>query len=82
MKGEMICATQSNTPISNGRQEILACSMAAGTSPASPRVQSPSSSKRETTKAPTPARASLMDCSASTGAKYAATVCGFAIATS
>jgi hypothetical protein len=66
----------------NQQRQARNLSVLDGRSPASPRVQSPSSSKRETTKAPTPARASLMDCSASTGAKYAATVCGFAIATS
>ena len=83
MKGEMTFSTHSNIPIRETRQEITACSMAAGKSPAFPsQMQGLPSSRRETTSDPhRPARASSTDRSASMGAKYASTVCGFAIAT-
>ena len=82
MKGEMICSTHSNIAIRETMQEITACSMTAGTSPASPQIQSLPSSRHDTTSDPRrPARASSTDRSASMGVKYASTVCGFAIAT-
>ncbi len=74
-----------NTATRESLQRNTAYSMANSTSPASPRMQNPPSSARETTNVPRrPARASLMDRSASVAAntrKYASTVSGFAIAT-